>query len=352
MPLRFVGITIISLVLLTSGVIQANENPPAPVSVAKAQLRTIAPHAWFAGAVISRNNASIPAEVEGRLVWVAEVGTSHHKGDVVARLDDSIIRQQLIEHESLVNQEQARLQFLKREAERLQQLALKSNAAQSRLEEVLSDLEVTSNALTAARARVEQAKQYLTWTTVRAPFDGVLSERFLQNGEWVDSGMAILRLVDPDDLQIQAWISGDTLAYLKQGTPLSIQAVGHDLGGTVATILPVANPRTRLHELRIALEGAVLPVGQPVRVAVPTAAQREVVTIPRDAMVLRREGVLVFRVGAEQKAEAVMITSGIADGANIEVLGDIRVGDLVVVRGGERLTPGQPVRILDDGTTP
>jgi multidrug efflux pump subunit AcrA (membrane-fusion protein) len=73
-----------------------------------------------------------------------------------------------------------------------------------------------------------------------------------------------------------------------------------------------------------------------------------VIAIPRDALVLRRDGTRVFRIKADNSAEPVTIVSGIASGELIEVKGGIQAGDKVVTRGGERLRPGQQVMIINE----
>jgi multidrug efflux pump subunit AcrA (membrane-fusion protein) len=86
-----------------------------------------------------------------------------------------------------------------------------------------------------------------------------------------------------------------------------------------------------------------------VRIGVPTGPAREVIAVPRDALVLRRAGASVFRVVDKSTAERVEISTGIASGNLIEVIGDLKAGEKVVVRGGERLRPGMPVNIIGGG---
>jgi hypothetical protein len=88
-------------------------------------------------------------------------------------------------------------------------------------------------------------------------------------------------------------------------------------------------------------------VGQTVKVAVPTSDSREVLTIPRDALVLRSEGQSVFVIDGKNQARKVSVKTGTGAGGEIEVLGDLAAGDRVVVRGNERLQPGQTVEIQE-----
>jgi hypothetical protein len=83
--------------------------------------------------------------------------------------------------------------------------------------------------------------------------------------------------------------------------------------------------------------------GQGVRIAIPTAASRPATVIPRDALVLRRDGTTVFRILDDNTAERIAVETGMAEGDFIEVIGDIQPGDAVVIRGGERLRAGQEV---------
>ncbi len=323
--------------------------PPAPVVVATAERRTLAPLAWYPGTVISRARARIPAEVAGRLEWVAEVGARIERGEPLARLDDTLLRQRLAEDQAAVTSDQARLRYLEGEVRRLRELVGKNNAARSRLEEAVSNRDVIHSDLVADRARLASTRERLERTVIRAPFPGVVTERLLQPGEWAESGQAVVRLVDASALEVQTWVPVSALRFVEPGSRLRLRASPAAAAGTVRVIVPVGDERSRLYELRVAIPADTWPVGKTLRVAVPSAAPREVVAVPRDALVLRRGAVSVYRVAADGRAERVEVEPGIAVGALIEVSG-IEPGDRVVVRGGERLRPGQTVRVI--GTSP
>ena len=118
--------------------------------------------------------------------------------------------------------------------------------------------------------------------------------------------------------------------------------------GTVRTMVPFGDGRSHMFELRIDISPVPWRVGESVRLAVPTAEPVEVLAVPRDALVLRRDGATVFRITEDGTAERVPVQPGLGDGMLIGVTGGLNRGDRVVVRGAERLRPGQPVRILDD----
>ncbi len=322
-----------------------------PVVVTTALETELAPFSWYPGTVISRNQARLAAEEDGRLEWVAEVGARIAAGEPVARLDDTLMRQEQIAARALVEGAQARLSYLQKEVERLRRLAKTNIATQSQLDLAVSNVGVTHSDLAAAAARVALIGERLRRMVTVAPFAGVVTERLLQAGEWAQSGDTLLRLVDDTALEVQVWVPVHTLDFLREGTRVLLRSASREADGPIRTIVPVGDDRSRLYELRITAPESAWPAGQTLRVAIPSALARRVVAVPRDALVLRREGTSVFRVNDDNIAEAVRVETGIADGDLIEVHG-IEAGDRVVVRGGERLRPGQPVQVLDAETRP
>ncbi len=320
--------------------------PPAKVVVADALKKELAPVAWFAGTVISVEDARLAAEVQARLVSVAGVGTVVKKGEVVARLDDTLIKEQLAESRADVEREQARVIFFSAEVKRLRRLARQNNAARNSLDQSISNRSVAQSERRAAVARVNVNKERLSRTRLAAPFDGVITERLLQVGEWAESGKSVVRLVDTRSLEVQSWVPASSLGFISPGMELLLKSGAQEGTATVRTIVPVGDDRSRLYELRLLLKVAAWPAGRTLRVAIPSALPRKVIAVPRDALVLRREGTRVFRINNDNKAEMVGVKTGIASGIYIEVVGDIRAGDKVVTRGGERLRAGQTVVIL------
>lgn len=319
--------------------------PPPPVRVTAAKEQELAPVTWYSGTVISRNQARLAAEVEGRLVHVADVGTFVSKGEEVARIDDTLLAQELAEANASVAKERARLSYLDSQVRRLEKLVQQRSANRREFDEALADRGVTRSELAAYQARAELTRERRERTVIRAPFSGVVTERLSQMGEWADSGQAVVRLVDSTALEVQSWVPVSALKFIQQGTPLELRANPSSALATVRTIVPVGDDRSRLYQLRLHLDEPKWPAGQTLRVAVPTAEPKQVVVVPRDALVLRRDGSAVYRIKDDGTAERVSVTTGIASGELIEVSG-IAPGDQVVIRGGERLRPGQKVQII------
>ena len=324
---------------------------PVPVVVSVATERLLAPVTFYPGTVISRNQARLAAEVEGRLEWVAEVGNVLRKGETVARLDGVLLEQSLLADQAMVARERARLQYQDAEVRRLTPLVKSNSVPESQLDEAVANRGMTEAEIAASQARVALARERLKRTTLRAPFDGVITERLLQGGEWAESGATIARLVDISSLEVQTWVPVNALKHVHEGSTLTLVSNPSSSIATVRAIVPVGDNRSRLYELRLAFDNPGWPVGADVRVAVPTETARKVLAVPRDALVLRRDGTMVYRIDDEGLAQRVEVNTGIAVGEFIEVDG-IQSGDRVVTRGGERLRPGQSVTIIEASAAP
>ncbi len=320
-----------------------------PVVVEQAELRMLSPITWVAGSVVSRNEAQLAAEVTGRLLKVAEEGVTVVAGATVARIDDVLPKVDVTEAEAAVAREQANLTFLKREMERLQQLAQQNNAALAQLEKTSADHDIATSTLAAAAARLNLARERLARTVIKAPFAGVVATRLKRAGEWVAVGDAVVQLVATSDLEIEATAPLNLRSHLAAGQRLVLQSDNGNGVGRIRAVVPVADSRSRLLTLRIDVVEGAWVVGQPLRVALPSATPREVLSISRDALILRRGGASLFKVGDDNLAQPVAVETGMAVGDHIEVRGPLQAGDRVVVRGNERLRPGQAVDIKGEG---
>ncbi len=321
----------------------------APVVVELAVIKKMSPISWVSGTVISRNDAELAAEVKGQLKKVAEAGDFITVNGVVAKIDNTFAKLTIEELKAAVEREKAQLHFLREEMKRLKRLAKQNNAAKTRLEQTQADKKMKKSDLDIARTRLLFAREELSRHIIRAPFSGVVAQRHAQPGERVDVGDPIVRLIDPNALEVQARVPLSSINYMFENTELRMRvgdSSSESTKGIVRTIVPVGHERSRLLDMRIDFKNPMWRVGQPLRVALPTAKPREMLAVPRDALVLRRDGASVFKVNIENKAEKVTVIVGVAEGDYVGVTGNLVAEDKVVVRGGERLRPGQSVTIV------
>ncbi len=347
---RIYATWILLTLLLTISAAQAapGGGRSTPVKVAEAKQLLMAPQTWVAGTVISRHEARLAAEVAGKLVQVKEVGTLVKENAVVAQIDPTFVELKMEELQAQIDANRARLEFLKSEVSRNERLATQNNAAQTRLDELRADRKIAQSELQISQIRLKQAQEELHRHKIRSPFAGVVVERLMRRGERTVVGDDVVRIIDSQTLEVQAWVPLEALGFVRKGDVLTLTINNQDIRAPVRALVAAGDQRSRLLDLRINLDNGTWTAGQTVRVALPTATAKTVLAVPRDALVLRRDGTFVFRINAENKAQRIAVTPGIASGALVAVSGNLNPGDQIVVRGGERLRPGSTVKILNN----
>ena len=316
---------------------------PAPVVTADVELRELAPSVDVPGTVVSRYDSRLASELPAKLAWIAEVGTVVKKDETVARLEDFTYILLEMEAQGKLEGEQARVKFLLSERDRLIKLAASNLSAKSQLDQIESNLAVAQSDAKIAEVRLGLSKISMHVTQIRAPFDGIVTERLRNIGERLNVADEVIRVVDPNSLEVIARAPLNTVNFIKDKSVLDIHNDFRRDQASVRTIVPFGNPQSHMFEVRLDVDPAIWTVGESVRLSMPTAEIKRVLAVPRDALVLRREGASVFKLTDDMTVEQVKVITGLGDGDFIEVIGDLDAGDIVVTRGAERLNSGMEV---------
>jgi RND family efflux transporter MFP subunit len=338
-------ILVFSLLALAGSAAMAQSAPPSPVAVDKARLDTFSASLWVSGTVISRSDAHIGAETDGRITWVADVGERIAAGDPLATIDATDLELEREDNLAVLESLRARERFLKNNLDRLNRLASSNNASVNQLDEARSELDMIGQEIRRAEVAVAQTRRRIEQTKVLAPFSGVVVERQVEVGEFVARGSQVARLVDTENREIRAMAPLSVARYVSEGLEVSVKQAGLDSLSPVKRVIPVGDELSRMFEVRVAANNPAWVVGSPVRIALPNSDPRRLVAVPRDALVLRGSEMFVLRVTSENTVEKISVNTGIGLGSLVEVIGDVSGGDRVVTRGAERLKPGQTVVI-------
>ena len=332
---------------LTAAAAEAPEAKRAVVEVGTVSLKPVTAASWIPGSIVSRSDARIATVIAGRVTWIAEVGTRVRQGEPLARLDDTVSRLRLEDLRAQVARATAQRDVASSQLERFNRLAATQVLSASQLEDARAQREVSGDDVTRANAQLRQAQYEIDQSVIRAPFPGVVSERFIQRGEYLQTGAATVRLVNTEEVEARATASLDLAANVHAGQAVSVRDHGIERPGKVRTVVPVGDDRSRQFEVRVSVPSPDWLVGTPVEVSLPSSAVRTAVTVPRDALVIRQNRSYVLRLTRTDTVEELDVTPGVGIDDSIEVRGALSPGDRLVVRGGERLTPGQAVRVID-----
>ena len=317
-----------------------------PVTVTQVRATRIAPQASYPGTVMSRNDSRIAADVEGRVDWVADVGTVVAAGDVIARLDPNVARMENDSAQANVARLAAQVRFDRAQAQRLQELHERKVVSKAAVDQANSTRDANEAALKQADASAKRSAFRLERSEIRAPFAGRVVSRLINAGEYASPGKEIVRLVDQDAIEIATQVPIAAMAFLREGMSVTVELQGKHVETPVRVIVPVGDAQSRTVEVRLALQAGSAFVADAVKVMIPTAEPRKVLAVPRDALVLREENTYLFKLSGENKAERIAVEMGAADGDLVEVTGMLKEGERVIIRGAEQIESGQKVRLV------
>jgi len=340
---NFAALILLSAILSTAALAQQKAEPPS-VGVISARLVKMAPKSVLPGTVMSRNDSQLASEVEGRVASVAEVGTIVPKDGIVARVDNNLAAMQLASDKASVARLEAQVRFDRDQAQRMDSLFGQNAIAKSTRDQAASTRDMDTAALAQAEAALKRSQYKFDHSDIRAPFPGRVVARLINAGEYATAGKPIVRLVDIGSTEVSVQTPIETATYLHEGMDVTVEMERKRAVAKVRAIVPVGDIASRTIEVRLTLPAGTGFVGGAAKVFVPSAPVRNVVAVPRDALVLREDNTYVFKVNRKGVAERVAVETGAEDGAYVEVKGPVSPGDRVIVRGAERLEAGQKVK--------
>ncbi len=318
--------------------------PPAIVTLAKIEKTALTPNFTAPGDIVADRDSIVASEVAGRIQSTLNIGARVGQGTVIAVIDSRSARLARDQAAAEVRRLQADLTYQNRLVGRLQQLLKEEAESEASLDEAISSRDQTRARLAAARVALETANFDLSRTRIRSPFDGQLVERKIEVGEYATPGREIARIIGRTGSEARVRIPIVAAGSLAEGQEIRILANGEARTSRIRSVIETGDEVSRTLEVRAPMGTHNLKMGSAISITVPTGIERQVLTAPRDALVLRDSGIFVYVVNRKDKtAKRVDVQVGEPDGDRVAISGKITAGDLIVVRGGERLRDGQPV---------
>ncbi len=211
-------------------------------------------------------------------------------------------------------------------------------------------------------AEVARLEDQLEKYTVRAPFEGYVTAQHTEDGAWIKQGEPVVELVSVDPMEVSVLVPEEFIASLRPGMPASVQldaVAAQLLAAEISRIVPQADVRSRSFPVKLVIgnprdaSGHVLKSGMLARVTLAVAPPQLALLVPKDALVLGGPTPLVYVVANDPRtrqliASPVPVQLGVADGGEMQIMGNLQPGQDVVIRGNERLMPGAPVVVADE----
>jgi RND family efflux transporter MFP subunit len=328
-------------------VAKAQGPPPALVEVAQITQGEAEPMVEFVGTVYYSRKSNLAAEVEGVVGQVFfEEGYRVKKGDPLVSLEadilDTVISGTRADYELvLVELEQAEKELSRREP-----LYKEGSVSESSYDEYFFKSKRLKNRALSIKASLGRLMLEKEKKKIRAPFDSIVMQKNAEIGEWIKEGGMVALVADDSIVDIVVNVPAGMLKYLQPGKKLTVKSDKEKFIGEFLSFVPKGDVATRTFDVKIRLQNTKgLIEGMEARALVPSAEKRQGLKVPRDA-VIDRFGQNVIWLAKDSTAKMVSVQVVGYDGMYVGVAGEgLADGDMVVVKGNERLREGQPVRI-------
>lgn len=232
-----------------------------PLLITAEDLTTVQSNALASGPVITgsvqpERKADLRAELSAVVLQVLkENGEAVKRGDLLVRLDDTVIRDSLGSAEEAARASAQSFDQAERQFQRLKTLRASGMVSTQQLEDSEVRRNNAQSDLVAAKARAAQARQQLQRTEVRAPFDGVISERKVSAGDTAQMGKELVKVIDPASMRFEGLVAADKVNKVRIGQPVSFRVNGYpdqEFSGKVKRVDSAANATTRQVEVLVA----------------------------------------------------------------------------------------------------
>ncbi|WIY53207.1 efflux RND transporter periplasmic adaptor subunit [Devosia sp. YIM 151766] len=325
-----------------------------PSEISTIEPRTLTRTVKVTGSLAPQKQTQLASQVSGRVVAVmARPGDAVSAGDVLLQLDTESLRIQLDQQTSTAEATRAQLVLAESQLSRTTDLIQRGLAASSGIEQAQSSAEALRANLAALEGQVEAARIALQNATLKAPMDGIISERSVSAGQTVQQGASLFTIVDLDTLELNAAAPVGTSAELAKGQAVTISVeglAGRSFAGVVDRINPIAVAGTRTIPVYIALEnveellrGGMFATGQ-----IVVAERADALAVPETALREDAEGTFVLKL-MEDRVVRQAIERGESWNGNrlVEISSGLVAGDVVVTAPLTQLQPDDLVQLVE-----
>jgi RND family efflux transporter MFP subunit len=314
---------------------------------------TLASGPSITGSIQPERRADLRAEVSAIVMQVLkENGDVVRRGDLLVRMDDTSIRDSMASAEAASRAADQAFDQAERQFQRMTTLRTSGMASAQALDDAENRRNAAQSEREAAKARAVQARQQLARTEVRAPFDGIVSDRKASAGDTAQIGKELVKVIDPASMRFEGLVSADNIGNVKAGQKVSFRVNGYgeqDFAGKVRRVNPSANATTRQVEVLVDFADKTQPklAGLYAEGRVETESSNAL-TIPATAVVKDGDKSAAWRIKGDA-LQKVALTVGERDPrtGDFVIKGGLAEGDKLIRHPSSALKEGQKI---DSGT--
>ncbi|CAM2929420.1 efflux RND transporter periplasmic adaptor subunit [Helicobacter burdigaliensis] len=303
----------------------------------------------FVGSLYFSERSSLASEIEGVIeeLYVDE-GTRVKKGQPLAKLNSDLLIKEIRAKTALLEQSKAILKKNTKDFERYSKLYKSDSIAYKEYEDALFTLQAQKANTQSIEADLEYLKTQKDKKTLLAPYDGVILQKLLKQGEWVSAGASIFNIAKLSPLEANFEVPFDILRSLKLGDVVNVEIAKKIYPAKISALIPLGDAKARTFPIKLAITDSKgeLFEGLEVRADFNLFSPNPTLLVPRDSILPTQKGYSIFII-ENNKAKEVAIKVNSYEGldASITPLNtSLSTKDRVITQGHERLRSGQAIK--------
>lgn len=340
------------LSVLNVSLIWAREQPPARVVVSKIVFQKQAQNRSFIGTLYYERISHVSSEVPGLVTKIdVMAGDRIDKDAPVVHLDTEILEKEILLHRNQIEQATLHIAHTQKNYQRMDVLVKKGGISEKDFDDARFAYQEALLKKLSARTLLEKLLIQKRKSVIHAPFDGIVLEKKVDSGDWVQQGKHLISIGSVHDLFIKVPVAETLLKFVSVGqkVPVTIHAYDKEMIGTIDNLSPIADPKTKnvFLKIRIPMLSKVAQ-NMSATVFISTGSEQKLAMIPRDALIKFQGKDFVYTV-KEKKAVQLPVNIVTYLGDKIGADNDHFKDDMpIVIDGNERLRPGQSVVIVGE----
>lgn len=333
------------------------EQAASPITVVKVEAKPVITTLELTGSITAKRQARLSSRTSGLIQkLLVDAGSTVKAGDVLMELDPTLAQLALDRVKAESEQAAAELAEAKRQIAEVRDLAKVGAFSKSEAETRETAVRVQTANVNRSEVSLREQKEIIVRHKLVAPFDGVIRQKFTEEGEWVQTGAPVVELVETGRVNLDIQVPQEWTAAMSGNPEITVKLDAHAntvFKARIAAQVPVKDPVARTFLLRLELDDPQLLAspGMSARVQFTFTSKENSVQIPRDAMVLFPDGtakVWIIENNGDNGHKAVsrQVKPGLTVSDNIVILEGLEVGLTLALEGNEGLREGQPVHIV------
>lgn len=324
------------------------EGDPIEVELRTAEASISQSEIIFPAKVESNSQANLSTIVMGTVTAApVTVGDRVEKSDLLVQIKDDQIRAQKSQIEANMVQAKANLENTEKNYNRIKNLYAEESATSKELDDISTMYEIAKANMEALEARLNEVNEMLEYTVIRAPFTGIISGKFVSEGDMAAPGHPLVSVADPGSIKISATVSESQISRIEEGSTVSVSVSSAGLSNIPARLTAVSqagDPMSRQFSIEAVIDDAeinkALKVGMFAQIGM-NIDQTENLAIPADAIVERGQLTGVYTISDNNRAVLRWVRLGERSGDTVDVLTGLKPGEQFVYAPGQSLRQGQ-----------